>query len=174
MKHSAPRKPTLLNNKVSTTFRTSFLSLLVASSLAAPVLAAGPVQVTDTINKNYENSQDLFFDSYLHYSKFGGATTSGKFHTGVFVETNGNASLLGQNIAVEIKDLSGLVKVDQTSRNPPSLRIFQASNGYLQVGGSQTENISVSVSGTPGDAAGQVMGFVAMGLKNDKAPAGIS
>lgn len=172
MKHSAPRKPTLLNNKVSTTFRTSFLSLLVASSLAAPVLAADPVQVTDTINKNYENSQDLFFDSYLHYSKFGGATTSGKFHTGVFVETNGNASLLGQNIAVEIKDLSGLVKVDQTSRNPPSLRIFQASNGYLQVGGSQTENISVSVSGTPGDAAGQVMGFVAMGLKNDKAPAG--
>ena len=172
MTHSAPRKLSLVNKKSFTTFRTSLLSVFVASAIASPVFASEPVRVTE---KNYENSQDLVFYTYKHYSSIlnnGTNKGSGKYHTGVLVEGGGSASLTGKNITVDIKDLSQLKMLVDGSSNAPSLRAFQAENASLKVGGAQTEKISISVSGEQVEPNTMIIGFTARGVEGGGLQAG--
>lgn len=165
MTYSAPRKPSLVNKKSFTPFRTSLLSVFVASAIASPVFASEPVRVTE---KNYENSQDLVFDTYKHYSSIlndGTNKGSGKYHTGVLVESTGSASLTGKNIIVDVKDLSGLKMLVTGSSNAPSLRAFQTEHASLKVGGSQTEQISISFAGKQVEEGTMVIGFLARGIE---------
>lgn len=147
MKQSAPRKCTSVNKTSFTTFRTSLLSIFIASAVASPAFAIDPVYVTQ--EKSYESSEDLFFHSYVHYSTHlpnsSTAASSGKYHSGVTVEDKGTASLTGKVIRADITNLSG-VTTREGMTNSPSLRVFQASSGELKLGGAETEEISISVT----------------------------
>lgn len=169
MTHSAPRKTLVVNKNSFKIFRTSFLSVFIASAIASPVFAADkPIFVK---GESFTSSSDLSFSSFFHYfdDYKQSTSTTGRYHSGILVEGNGSATLTGKNISANISDLSG---VKHRGGADPSLRVFQASNASLTIGNEQTENISVSIAGSLDRKNSMVIGFAAMEVPQNGNPAG--